>query len=151
MLPLTCWRCMLGICRSQSTHLHNGEKKVTQFCHMLSMLVMRCSAILTGHILSNDPCRPGFTFHCSRPRGNCKSPEGVMIHIAPVYSDYGLTLALIIFDLALIPGIDPSAPSSWARVCSLVPRWSHWGVSVTAFTSSMPGTKWIDLTWIHWF
>lgn len=35
-----------------------------------------------------------------------------MIHIAPVYSDYGLTLALIIFDLALIPGIDPSAPSS---------------------------------------
>lgn len=38
-------------------------------------------------------------------------------HIGSVYLDYGLTLAAIIFDLALMAAIDPYALSSWAPTC----------------------------------
>lgn len=37
----------------------------------------------------------------------CRSLRSMINHIGPVYSDYGITLAVIIFDLALIVAIDP--------------------------------------------
>lgn len=57
-----------------------------------------------------------------------RSLQSMMNHISTVYSDYSITLAVIIFNLALIVAIDPHALSSWSLVfallCSRGPRGS---------------------------
>lgn len=68
-------------------------------------------------------------------------------HIGPVYSDYSITLAVIIFDLALITAIEHMLRP--AGLLCLSP--CAIGSGTAAPSPSQAGPKWIDLTWIHQF
>lgn len=101
---------------------------------MSPSLVLRCYSVWLFSL----------TFH---PKCYCyRSLQSMMNHISTVYSDYSITLAVIIFNLALIVAIDPHALSSWSLVQQRPKR-----ISTAAVSPSVAGPKWIDLTLIHQF